>query len=128
MISVGIDVSKNKSTVCIRKLYGEILEKPFEVKHTLEELKKLADKIISFDEESKVILEATGHYHIPVVSYLQERGIWVSVVNPMLMKKYASISIRKGKTDKLDSKTISKFGLDNWHELSNYKIEEDIKR
>lgn len=125
MISIGIDVSKGKSTVCISKLHREILNKPFEVKHTLEELKKLADKIISFDEESKVILEATGHYHIPVVSYLQERGIFVCVVNPMLMKKYASISIRKGKTDKLDSKIISKFGLDNWYELSNYKVEED---
>jgi hypothetical protein len=34
MISVGIDVSKEKSTVCILKPYGEIVAKPFEVRHT----------------------------------------------------------------------------------------------
>lgn len=126
MISVGIDVSKDKSTVCILKPFGEVVSKPFEVKHTLEELKKLADKIIGFGEESKVILEATGHYHMPLLSYLQEKGICVCVVNPMLMKKYASVSLRKGKTDKLDSKKISRFGIDHWYELNNYKVNQDI--
>ena len=29
MISVGIDVSKEKSTICILKPYGEIVRKPF---------------------------------------------------------------------------------------------------
>lgn len=31
MISVGIDVSKEKSTVCILKPYGEVVSRPFEV-------------------------------------------------------------------------------------------------
>ena len=34
MISVGIDVSKGKSTVCILKPYGEIVSKPFNITHT----------------------------------------------------------------------------------------------
>ncbi|SER64247.1 hypothetical protein SAMN04487884_11598, partial [Butyrivibrio fibrisolvens] len=33
MISVGIDVSKGKSTVCILKPYGEIVCSPFEMQH-----------------------------------------------------------------------------------------------
>lgn len=33
MISVGIDVSKEKSTVCILKPHGEIISKPFEIQH-----------------------------------------------------------------------------------------------
>ena len=32
MISVGIDVSKEKSTICILKPYEEIVSKPFEMK------------------------------------------------------------------------------------------------
>ena len=36
MISVGIDVSKGKSTVCIMKPGGEVLETPFEMLHTME--------------------------------------------------------------------------------------------
>lgn len=38
MISVGIDVSKGKSTVCIMKPCGEILEPPFDINHTADEL------------------------------------------------------------------------------------------
>lgn len=33
MISVGVDVSKGKSTVCILKPYGEVACSPFEVLH-----------------------------------------------------------------------------------------------
>ena len=45
MISVGIDVSKGKSTVCILKPYGEIVASPFEVMHTESELKNLIQMI-----------------------------------------------------------------------------------
>lgn len=41
MISVGVDVSKGKSTFCILKPYGEIVNSPFEVKHIEEDLKSL---------------------------------------------------------------------------------------
>ena len=33
MISVGVDVSKGKSTVCILKPYGEVVSSPFEIHH-----------------------------------------------------------------------------------------------
>ena len=37
MISVGIDVLKGKSMVCIMKPGGEVLKTPFEMQHTTEE-------------------------------------------------------------------------------------------
>ena len=36
MISVGIDVSKGKSTVCILKPGGEVVKPPFEIEHAVE--------------------------------------------------------------------------------------------
>ena len=36
--AVGIDVSKGKSTVAIRRPGGEIVRKPFTVKHQMREL------------------------------------------------------------------------------------------
>jgi len=33
MISVGVDVSKGKSTVCMLKPYGEVVCSPFEIQH-----------------------------------------------------------------------------------------------
>jgi len=68
MISVGIDVSKGKSTVCVMKPGGETLETPFEILHTMEGILSLVELIKTYDEEVRVILEDTGHYHWPVVT------------------------------------------------------------
>ena len=114
MISVGIDVSKGKSTVCMLKPYGEIVCKPFEVLHTEKGLGEFAAMILRFDDEVKVVMEATGIYHLPVLTYLRERGIFVSVINPYKMKVYRSEDLRKVKTDKLDSRVIANYGIEHW--------------
>lgn len=125
MISVGIDVSKGSSMVCILKPYGEVVKKPFKLKHTIGDLSELVKEINNLDEEVRVILEATGIYHIPILTFLQKENIFVSVINPMLMKKYATVSIRKGKTDKMDALKIAKFGLDYWLDLIEYHVDND---
>lgn len=101
MISVGIDVSKGKSTVCIMKPCGEILESPFDIGHTADELDSLISLIKSFDEETRVVMEDTGHYHLPVATYLSSHNIFVCCVNALRMKKFCSQSIRRAKPIKL---------------------------
>ena len=118
MISVGIDVSKGKSTVCILKPGGEVVKPPFEIDHTADELDSLVSLINSFDEETRVVLEDTGHYHLPVASYLASYGIFVCCVNALRMKKYCSQSIRRAKTDKIDAVHIASFGITYWSELT----------
>ncbi len=117
MISVGIDVSKGKSTVCIMKPCGEILESPFDIGHTADELDSLISLIKSFDEETRVVMEDTGHYLLPVATYLSSHNIFVCCVNALRMKKFCSQSIRRAKTDKIDSIKIAAFGITYWNEL-----------
>jgi hypothetical protein len=126
MISVGIDVSKEKSMVCILKPYGEIVMSPMEIMHTEEAVTKLADKILALNDEVKVVLEATGAYHLTFLSIFSEKKISVSIINPLVMKKYASTSIRKGKTDKIDSIRIANYGLDNWFHLIRYEATDEV--
>lgn len=125
MISVGIDVSNGKSTICILKPYGEVISSPFDIKHTEKELLELATMIRRLDDEIRVVMEATGNYHLPVLSFLKEQGFFVSVINPLVMKKYASTVLRKGKTDRLDSIKIASYGLDNWFHLMDYEASEE---
>ena len=121
MISVGIDVSKEKSTVCIMKPYGEVVCSPFEVKHLEEDLGALGALLHRLDGEIKIVMEATGIYHLPILTFLH------SVVNPYAMKKYAKDhSIRGAKTDKLDSMMIANYGIDKWFRLQNYEGDEEI--
>jgi len=126
MISVGIDISKERSMVCILKPYGEVVASPYKVEHTEQEVGKLATRILSLDGEVKVVMEATGAYHLPMLISLKQAGIFVSVINPLAMKKYASTAIRKGKTDKLDAVRIANYGIDSWFRLTDYSAPEEI--
>ena len=55
-------------------------------------------------------MEATGIYHLNLLSYLLEQGFNVSAVNPMFIHAFAkSLSIRKTKTDAKDAHIISIF-------------------
>ncbi|ABR35365.1 IS110 family transposase [Clostridium beijerinckii] len=126
MISVGIDISKGKSTICILKPYGEIISTPYELTHIETELSALVKRILNFNEETRVVMEATGGYHLPVLSYLKEHGIFVSVINPLVMKKYAAMALRKGKTDKIDAIKIANYGIDNWFRMVDYHASDEL--
>lgn len=120
MISVGIDVSKDKSTVCIINPYGTIIKKPYTIEHTKESINELVLFIKSLSVETKVVMESTGIYHLPILKELLNQDIFVSVINPLVMNKYANTSIRPGKTDNKDSLTIANYGIDYWYRLQSY--------
>ena len=124
MISVGIDVSKEKSTICILKPYGEIVMKPRAVQHTETELAKLTCELQMLQDEVRVVMEATGTYHLPILSYLKEKGFFVALVNPLEMKRYRCQGIRNVKTDKIDSVIIANYGIDFWYRLSDFRSNE----
>lgn len=90
MNAVGIDVAKGKSMVAAMRPFGEVVAKPFEVRHTTSELRKLADYLKSLDGETRVIMEYTGRYYQPIARYLYEAGIFVSVVHAKLIHELHS--------------------------------------
>lgn len=49
MNAVGIDVSKGKSMIAVARPFGEVVSKPYEVRHTASELRELADYLKSLD-------------------------------------------------------------------------------
>lgn len=125
MIGIGIDISKNKSTVSAINDTGEIIMKPQEFKHSENELNKLIQWIKDQEDTVFVVMESTGHYHYPVLKKLYEEGIYVSVVNAYLMKKYGDIEIRKAKTDKKDAIRIAKYAIEKRFSLKKYEGEDE---
>ena len=129
MNAVGIDVSKGKSTVAILRPFGEVVCLPFDVTHDYGSLERLADQILCLDGESRVLMEATGRYHEPVAAALHERGIYVSVLNPLAIHGYnPDGKVRKVKTDQKDSMKIAKFVLDHWTDLREYTPMEAVRQ
>ena len=122
--AVGIDVSKGKSTVSILRPAGEIVRRPFNVSHSVKELSELVSYVKSLDGETRVVMETTGHYHEPVLKAFLDAGIFVSAVNPTLIKRHDSDEnpLRKVKSDPADSKKIAKYTLDKWELLRQHSV------
>lgn len=127
MNCVGIDVSKGKSMIAIMHPFGEILVVPYEIRHTDSELGELVKLLRSLDGETRIVMESTGNYHMPIAWELHDAGFYVSVVNAILIHDYKNNSLRKVKTDKKDAIKIANYGLDRWIELPRYIPEEDTR-
>ena len=128
MNAVGIDVSKGKSTVAVIQPFGVIVAEPFDVFHTDSGLKKLVSFIKSLSGETKVVMEYTGTYYEPIANALHYAGIFVSVVNPLVLNDYDTNRVRKVKTDKLDALKIASYVLDNWIKLRKYEPAETVRK
>ena len=127
MNAVGIDVSKGKSMVAILRPYGEIISKPFEVKHTVSGIRSLIEQIQSIDGESRIVMEHTGRYYEPLVRELSKADLFVSAINPKLIKDFGDNSLRKVKSDKADAVKIARYTLDSWTELRQYSLMDEIR-
>ena len=127
MNAVGIDISKGKSMVAIMRPYGEIVSAPFEVRHTASEIQSLIDRIRSIEGESRVVMEHTGRYYEVMAHQLSEAGIFVSAVNPKLIKDFDNNSLRRVKSDKADSVKIARYVLDKWQDLEEYNAMDELR-
>ena len=111
MIYVGIDVAKDKHDCFITNSDGGVLFQSFTIPNNREGFDTLFQKIISVADDFskvKVGLEATGHYSYNLLGFLFSKGFPTYVINPLHTNLYRkSLSLRKTKTDKVDSRTIA---------------------
>lgn len=127
MNAVGIDVSKGKSTVAILRPFGEIVVSPFDVFHNPKELGELVTLLKSLDGETKVVMEYTGNYYLPIAQFLHNNGFFVSVINAILIHDYGNKSLRKAKTDKKDALKLASYALDRWLDLPAFSLSSDAR-
>lgn len=132
-ILVGIDVAKDKHDCFIMNSEGEVLAKPFTILNNKEGFDFLYEKIqsVSSSDKIKVGLEATGHYSYNIIGFLLNKDLATFILNPLHTNLYRkSLSLRKTKTDKIDSKTIammllSDVSLKSYSDISYHN--EDLK-
>ena len=99
VISVGIDVSKDKHDCFILSSEGETLADGFTIPNTLDGFNFLLRKIqdcTTPQDKIKVGLEATGHYSYNLLGFLLDNGLATYVLNPLRTNLYRkSLSLRK---------------------------------
>lgn len=103
---LSIDVSKENSTAALFLSQGNLKDKTFTFKHTHNELSEVLEILNSTEIETgskaKVVLEATGNYSTPIVSFFETNGFKVISLNPIETHLQKNKAVRKVKTDAVD--------------------------
>lgn len=120
---VGIDVSKLSFTASYRK-ENRVVTRDWE--YTLDGLESF---LKSLPQNTKCVMEATGVYHTKLAFFLFENNVFVSVINPLSIKNYAKMQMKRTKTDKSDSKLLLDYAelmntnLAQWSPKADYCVE-----
>ena len=52
---------------------------------------------VSAEDRPSVVLESTGHYHSPVIQFLEEQNYFYIIVNPLISHQSQKFKFAKGK-------------------------------
>lgn len=111
MFYLGIDIGKRTHAASVMNEEGKILLKGFSFPNSMEGAFCLTKQLKSFSSEPTdflVGMEATGHYWLALFSFLDERGYFVHVINPIQTDGWRKgTEIRKRKNDIIDSVLIA---------------------
>jgi transposase len=111
----GIDISKD-----VFDVYNE----SFGHKRYSNNEKQIKSFISALPEGAHCVMEATGCYHYRLAMLLHDKSIGVSVINPLVIKRFIQMKLKRVKTDKSDALMIYNYGcnqeLDYWQPEAKY--------
>jgi len=115
---LGIDISKDSFDITLLESSGEIkLQKKLLMDR--DGFDTLLEYLSSCSKDKLLVsMEATGIYHLPLLSFLLENSFKSVVINPILIKSFiGSTTLRKTKNDKKDATSIALFSLKSHQSL-----------
>ncbi|USK31791.1 IS110 family transposase [Bacillus sp. F19] len=123
---IGLDIAKEESQVQAFLQRKHPFKKSFKFEHHLDGLnvfyKFYKEVEAEADKPPIVIFESTGHYHEPVVQFLEREEIVYIMVNPIVSHGAKKSSMRKVKTDAIDASHLCelyyKEDLEPYHKKS----------
>jgi transposase len=109
MYYVGIDVAKVKNDCIIIDSEGKTVHDVFAFENNKMGFAKFYSSVASFlPLEVRIGLEATGHYSLNLIDFIDSKQLPLIVLNPLSVNLYRkSTTLRKTKTDKIDCLVIA---------------------
>lgn len=109
MYHIGIDVAKYHHDALGLDDSGRIVLPAFRFSNTRAGVEQFITRLETLKGRMRLAMESTGHYWIALYEYLVNRGYTIFVFNPLRIKAYRQVGIRKAKTDRIDSYYIADF-------------------
>ena len=105
---IGIDISKDYFDVAIENEKGGYSWHRFSNDAKgFAKMKKLLSSV------SWCVMEASGPYYLRLATFLQTQSVKVSVVNPLVIRRFCQMKLMRAKTDKKDAIMIAEYGRIN---------------
>lgn len=119
---IGIDISKSSFDVAVEKSNQYHYYKFSNDRAGFKELLKVINT-----GEHWCVMEASGPYYLKLAWYLREQGIVLSVINPLVIRRFCQMRLIRAKTDKKDAAMIAEYGKTErpkaWKEEDAYVME-----
>lgn len=116
----GIDISKEYFDVCWLS-NGQQQEKTFS--NDAKGVQAMTDWL---KKDVHCVLEVTGAYYMRLALHLHRSGFKLSVVNPLVIKRFSQMRLIRAKTDKADARMIAQYGLSEelecWNPPAQYVV------
>jgi transposase len=118
MAIIGVDVSKDALDLAqvdapgTRASVWRVANTPEAITALVEQVRGVAPTLVA--------VEATGAYHVPLVSALAAADLPVALVNPAQIKAYRQVQQGRNKTDRADARLIADFARSQGERLHRY--------
>lgn len=121
---VGIDISKKTFDAATEKSKGE--DQFLHKKYSNDEV-GFAKLLLALPKDAHCVMEASGPYYLRLATFLHQQGFTVSVVNPLSVKRFAEMGLKRTKTDKSDASLIVNYArvvkLNIWVPRKSHMLE-----
>lgn len=120
---VGIDISKLTFDVAIENETRQL--KHYKMSNDLKGFKQFS-RLLEEDQHC-CVMEASGPYYLKLATYLFDKKIAVSVINPLVIRRFSQMRMMRTKTDKKDAFMIAEYGKTErpklWKPEADYVLE-----
>jgi transposase len=103
-IYTGIDISKSFFDVAFPQADRYIYYKFSNDRYGFKALLKV------LPSDSWIVMEASGPYYLQLACFLHDASLSVSVINPLVIRRFSQMRMSRAKTDKKDAKMIAEYG------------------
>lgn len=108
---IGFDISKYKHDFCIISNTGEVIIENSSFENNKKGFQSLLEQLKPYNKtDVRIAFEATGHYSLNLELFLIDQGFSFMKINPLVIHQFLKArSLRRTKTDKVDSLTIASY-------------------
>jgi transposase len=115
---VGVDIAKHNHYACVLSQSNAVLTAPFAFSNDIDGYTKFVNAFKKLPKNDVIIgLESTSIYGENLIEFLAEKGYKIALINPIETASLRRSRVRNSKTDKVDSRIICQFLLQNEYRL-----------